>query len=512
MKKKGFTLIELLAVIVILAIIALIATPLVLKYIDRAKEGANDTSAQSVLDASEKYYMELILTRDYDFPKTISFPDDKNELGLKGKLPDDGSVTIYGDGSIYLDIIFDDIAYTKYPNETKISKLNMVIGDYRIWSMDEGYLVGYNEKIQEQEINLKFYSFINFYELVRSYITKSPEIDASKNLEENIKLKEESGDIVRSGLPLELNKEIDKAIELYNDVEPGSMTIREFENDVYANKEYFPYIMDLYYKKEQGADLKTSEAYKMIAKDYGDSDTLIIPNYVRNEDGSLDKVLVISKSAFYRNEVIDDTRYLYCAISGIAKDDSGLPISKNLIISEGIEMIDELAFLGCHLKSVSLPRSLKIIGPYSFSINQINTITFHNSLEEIGELAFHSSGLKGKITIPNSVKTIGKNAFASVEGDCTGDENSQDYQNCSNMLTKLTEVTFEENSKIETIDEGAFMHNNITNITIPGSIKKIGTNAFNCPTLTSATIQRLQGSDLSVDSTAFGTLTPVYQQ
>ena len=33
MKKKGFTLIELLAVIVILAIIALIATPLVLKYI-----------------------------------------------------------------------------------------------------------------------------------------------------------------------------------------------------------------------------------------------------------------------------------------------------------------------------------------------------------------------------------------------------------------------------------------------------------------------------------------------
>ena len=38
LNKKGFTLIELLAVIVILAIIALIATPLVLKYIVKARE------------------------------------------------------------------------------------------------------------------------------------------------------------------------------------------------------------------------------------------------------------------------------------------------------------------------------------------------------------------------------------------------------------------------------------------------------------------------------------------
>lgn len=39
-KNKGFTLIELLAVIVILAVIALIATPIILNVIDRAKKGA----------------------------------------------------------------------------------------------------------------------------------------------------------------------------------------------------------------------------------------------------------------------------------------------------------------------------------------------------------------------------------------------------------------------------------------------------------------------------------------
>ena len=38
-KRKGFTLIELLAVIVILAIIALIATPVVLSMIERARKG-----------------------------------------------------------------------------------------------------------------------------------------------------------------------------------------------------------------------------------------------------------------------------------------------------------------------------------------------------------------------------------------------------------------------------------------------------------------------------------------
>ena len=38
MNKKGFTLIELLAVIVILAIIALIATPIVLNLISESKK------------------------------------------------------------------------------------------------------------------------------------------------------------------------------------------------------------------------------------------------------------------------------------------------------------------------------------------------------------------------------------------------------------------------------------------------------------------------------------------
>ena len=51
--KKGFTLIELLAVIVILAIIALIATPIVLNIIADTKENSRLRSAEFYLDAVE---------------------------------------------------------------------------------------------------------------------------------------------------------------------------------------------------------------------------------------------------------------------------------------------------------------------------------------------------------------------------------------------------------------------------------------------------------------------------
>ena len=54
--KKGFTLIELLAVIVLLAIIALIATPIIGNIIDTSKESANQRSIEGYADAVRNEY------------------------------------------------------------------------------------------------------------------------------------------------------------------------------------------------------------------------------------------------------------------------------------------------------------------------------------------------------------------------------------------------------------------------------------------------------------------------
>ena len=54
--KRGFTLIELLAVIVILAIIALIATPIILGIINDARNSAKERSAELVYTGVEYAY------------------------------------------------------------------------------------------------------------------------------------------------------------------------------------------------------------------------------------------------------------------------------------------------------------------------------------------------------------------------------------------------------------------------------------------------------------------------
>ena len=93
MKRKGFTLIELLAVIVILAIIALIATPMILGVIEKARKGASEQSALGYIDAVEKQVAinqvkneNLINDGTYNVPMT--------GITVKGESPTKGWLKI----------------------------------------------------------------------------------------------------------------------------------------------------------------------------------------------------------------------------------------------------------------------------------------------------------------------------------------------------------------------------------------------------------------------------------
>ena len=104
MNKKGFTLIELLAVIVILAIIALIATPIILNVIETAKEGSLENSALGYFDAVEKQVMmsKINSTATNIEPGTYTVAQLKTlGVNVKGETPkDDGVITIGDKGQV----------------------------------------------------------------------------------------------------------------------------------------------------------------------------------------------------------------------------------------------------------------------------------------------------------------------------------------------------------------------------------------------------------------------------
>ena len=108
-KKHGFTLIELLAVIVVLAIIALIATPIVMNTIKSSKKGAAERSADSyvkqveVAVAEERLGKNEVLEGEYQITsdgnlcrdKSASCSDDKKiKIEMSGTKPTSGKIKI----------------------------------------------------------------------------------------------------------------------------------------------------------------------------------------------------------------------------------------------------------------------------------------------------------------------------------------------------------------------------------------------------------------------------------
>lgn len=94
------------------------------------------------------------------------------------------------------------------------------------------------------------------------------------------------------------------------------------------------------------------------------------------------------------------------------------------------------------------------------------TLYFEKPITEIGMSSFaYTGGYLSAIKIPNTVTKIDQGAFnvGSLTFHSTG----------------LTSVTFETGSQLETIGYSAFMYNsNLTEITIPASVKSIGGMAF----------------------------------
>ena len=102
MRKNGFTLIELLAVIVILAIIALIATPIILGIINDARKESQERSAELYLNGVELALVRRNLTEAFN-PSTCTITDgvvtcegyeDPLKVDVDGETPKSGIILL----------------------------------------------------------------------------------------------------------------------------------------------------------------------------------------------------------------------------------------------------------------------------------------------------------------------------------------------------------------------------------------------------------------------------------
>ena len=122
MKKKGFTLVELLAVIVILAVIALIATPTILGVIDKAKRSSLQDSGYGLVEAANLYYAQYSngKTVRFDIEDNQIITETENTLNYKGTIKN-GTVLINKKGQVT--VCINDGKHAAYKNyqDTKVT-------------------------------------------------------------------------------------------------------------------------------------------------------------------------------------------------------------------------------------------------------------------------------------------------------------------------------------------------------------------------------------------------------
>ena len=189
-------------------------------------------------------------------------------------------------------------------------------------------------------------------------------------------------------------------------------------------------------------------------------------NELTNVDFSEAHNLHIGQAAFHNNKL---TKLNLPTGAGLTfnQDCYGYPISygvfsSNPTLTEVTLPQDMTAIPGCFLqgtgiKSVTIPASVATIGKSAFAYGQkLTNLTFApgSQLTTIGEEAFASQGLT-TVDFPNTVTTIGNYAFSS---------------------NKLTTITLSES--LTKLPYDVFANNKLTGVLLPNSITTIDQNAF----------------------------------
>lgn len=167
---------------------------------------------------------------------------------------------------------------------------------------------------------------------------------------------------------------------------------------------------------------------------------------------------------------------------------------KNVILSDNITEIQDYAFFNCNsLLNINIPNKLNTIGYCAFrNCTALKNISFPDTLKKIDSNAFDGCSSLTSIIIPENVETIYNKAFKGCSSltEITIKAKKLSYcctdifQDCNN----LNNINISEG--IEVFPCGIYSgRSDITTVSIPNSVTKIATQAFEgCTSLTNIII------------------------
>ncbi len=219
---------------------------------------------------------------------------------------------------------------------------------------------------------------------------------------------------------------------------------------------------------------------------YNNIGKIAIPNTVQK----------LGKGAFEGNKIIEAT----VSAKNIGDDAFRFNQIQTLEITNSVEKMGKEMFAYNKLTELTLPDFFKVIPYGAFRGNEIVSLTIPNSVEKIECAAFDGNKIT-ELTIPASVKEIEDGAFASnsIEtlkflgtvdemGDSVFASNMIKNVELPNKLKVVPSTLFADNKLesviipdgVEEIGYGAFASNknNLTDVKIPSSVKKIEDYAF----------------------------------